>query len=111
MTMKAESVCVPLKALREIIEETRMTHPDTATDLSKKAMDITVSVKRLQGILERYGPRASSDLPGKAKNQLKRAVYHFRKETLRDMGTELDSMQNILQTSLAVYALTSPLSA
>ncbi|KAJ6086643.1 hypothetical protein N7467_005557 [Penicillium canescens] len=105
MTTKAESLCVPLRTLREMIEKCRITQPDAAADLSEKAMSINVSVTRLQDILKRYGPNnAPEDFSDKARNQLKRALYHFRKDALRDMAADLDSIQTILQTTLSVYA-------
>ncbi|OJJ50104.1 hypothetical protein ASPZODRAFT_1104449 [Penicilliopsis zonata CBS 506.65] len=105
MTTKAESLRVPLKALKEMIEKTRISQPDAAADLSEKAMSLNASVTRLQDIIKRYEPtNAPAAFPDKARNHLKRAVYHFRKETLQDIGADLDSMQTILQTALAVYA-------
>ncbi|KAJ5988660.1 hypothetical protein N7481_003870 [Penicillium waksmanii] len=80
---KAESLCLPLKALREMIEETRITQPETSADLSEQAMSINASITRLREILKRYGPTGASDsFPGKARDQLKRAMYHFRKDNL-----------------------------
>lgn len=88
-----------------MIEETRITQPETSADLSEKAMSINASIARLQEILKRYGPTGASDnFSGKARDQLKRAVYHFRKDALRDMAANLDSMQNALNTTLLVYA-------
>lgn len=61
-----------------MIEETRITQPETSADLSEKAMSINASIARLQEILKRYGPTGASDnFSGKARDQLKRAVYHF----------------------------------
>jgi hypothetical protein len=69
MTTKAEALCLPLKALREMIEETRITQPETCADLSEKAMSINASIARLQEILKRYGPTGVSDnFPGKARD-------------------------------------------
>lgn len=109
MVTKAESLCVPLNTLEEIIKETEVTEPDAAADLSNKIMGIHGCVKRIQDTLERYGPKSAPDgFSDKTKNQLKKAVYHFRKHALRDTMADLDSMQITLQTALDVYACFQP---
>lgn len=109
MVIKAESLCVPLNTLEEIIKETEVTEPDAAADLFNKIMGINGCVKRIQDTLKRYGPKSAPDgLNDKTKNQLKKAVYHFRKHALKDMMADLDSMQITLQTALDVYACFQP---
>lgn len=88
-----------------MIEEDRISQPETATDLSEKAMSINATINRLQNLLKRCGPTSASDnFPSKARDQFKTAVYHFRKEVLRYMAAELDIMLTFLNTALCVYA-------
>lgn len=109
MVTKAESLCVPLNALEEIIKETEVTEPDAAADLSNKITGINGCAKRIQDTLQRYGPKSAPDgFSDKTKDQLKKAVYHFRKHALKDMMADLDSMQITLQTALHVYACFRP---
>lgn len=40
--------------------------------------------------------------PGRIKGQLKKVVYPFRKDGLREIFEDLDGMQNALQTTLSM---------
>lgn len=107
MISKADTVCTPLKVLREIIEMKQINQPDTAVDISKKVMSIDAYIGRLRATIKRYGPTGTSDgLSNKARNQAKRAVYYFRKETLREISLDLDNMQSILHTTMSMYVYT-----
>lgn len=108
MAAKAEAACAPLKVLRDIIEMTRLNQPDTAIDLSESVMRIDGSVTRLRETIKRYGPTNRPDgSPDTARNQVRRAIYHFRNDTLRDIGQDLDNMQATLRTLISAYAYTS----
>ncbi|OJJ45076.1 hypothetical protein ASPZODRAFT_134504 [Penicilliopsis zonata CBS 506.65] len=57
MVSKAESLCHPLKSLREMIENNQIHQPDVAINISERILDIEGAVKRLQDKLKRYGPK------------------------------------------------------
>ncbi|KGO72666.1 hypothetical protein PITC_056520 [Penicillium italicum] len=96
---KADGLRMPLRTLRDLIEDFHTTDPAIASDLENKAKIIEQVVKRLKKAKDRY----ASD-PDSLRFQLKRAAYPFRKEGLRDMANDLDSFQTMLQTALHIYS-------
>ncbi|KAJ5604460.1 hypothetical protein N7510_009614 [Penicillium lagena] len=91
---KADGLEAPLEALREIIQETQLTDPKIAEDLQTK-------LGALRGGIER-----TRDLPESVRDKIrakgKRAAYPFRKDMLRELANELDSIQINLHTTLHV---------
>lgn len=95
---KADGLLMPLRTLRQLIEDFRTTDPTIASDLEKKAMSIERAIKRLKTATDRYASTTSDT--DSFRFQLKKAAYPFRKEGLRDMASDLDSVQAVLQTAL-----------
>ncbi|CAI7673747.1 unnamed protein product [Penicillium pancosmium] len=100
---KAESLEGPLKALREIIQETQLSNPGIAYDLQNKIQTIRGGILKVQNAVDRWKPALSAKGFGeKIRAQRKKAAYPFRKEALRALANELDSLQMGLQTTLHV---------
>jgi Na+-translocating ferredoxin:NAD+ oxidoreductase RnfD subunit len=77
---------MPLKALREMLEETQVTEPEIAEDPEKKVQIIYSSMNSLKQTIERYKPTIAFDgFSDKARFQFKRAAYLFRKDKLHEM--------------------------
>ncbi|CAI7614167.1 unnamed protein product [Penicillium glandicola] len=100
ITEKADGLRMPLRALREMIEDFRTTDPTIASDLETKAMSIERAIKRLKTATDRYASTTSDT--DSLRFQLKKAAYPFRKEGLRDMASDLDSIQLVLHTALQI---------
>ncbi|KAJ5158207.1 uncharacterized protein N7500_007858 [Penicillium coprophilum] len=94
---KANGLRMPLRYLKQLIEDFRTTDPMIASDLEEKAKSIEQAIKRLKAATDRYS--SASD---QASLRLKKAAYPFRKEALRDMASDLDSVQAVLNTALLV---------
>ena len=54
--LKAESLKAPLKRLRDLVEDTRLTDPEIANDINEKALGLERQVKRLEKSLTRSSP-------------------------------------------------------
>ncbi|KAK4909462.1 hypothetical protein LTR66_017491, partial [Elasticomyces elasticus] len=105
ITAKAESLNETLEDLKDAIKLTQTSQPRTALRLSNKVIGIKEHITRLKSVLKRYGPGDPVEgFARKARNQVKKSVYHFRKDVLREMAADLDSLQNTLQTALLVYS-------
>lgn len=99
---KAESLRRPLRALRDIIEDAQVSNPELASDLSEKALGLQRMVNRLRTAVERHLPAIADGFPEKIRGQIKRVVYPFRRDRLREMFEDLDGIQNALQTTLSM---------
>ncbi|KAJ5493825.1 hypothetical protein N7463_009912 [Penicillium fimorum] len=95
---KANGLRMPLRYLRQLIEDFRTTDPMIASDLEEKAKSIEQAIKRLKAATDRYSSTASDQ--DSLWFQLKKAAYPFRKEGLCDMASDLDSVQRVLDTAL-----------
>ncbi|KAJ6133089.1 hypothetical protein N7471_008304 [Penicillium samsonianum] len=100
---KAKALHMLLKTLRETIEELHHTRPEVASDLEGKAMSMHSSIEKLRKIVDRFKPARSEAFPEKVRAQLKKSVYYFQKDTLKDIQNHLDQIQNVLQTSLLMW--------
>lgn len=103
LATKADSLRVPLKRLRDLIEDAQLTDPKIADDLETKAFDLQDSVERLRDKLERYQPVLDT-FPDRVRTQLNEAAHPFHRDSLRDMENDLDGMEQSLQTTLEMYA-------
>ncbi|OQE40970.1 hypothetical protein PENCOP_c005G03169 [Penicillium coprophilum] len=95
---KANGLRMPLRSLRQLIEDFHATDPMIASDLEEKAKSIEQAMKRLKAATDRYSSIASDQ--ASLRFQLKKAAYPFRKEALREMASDLDSVQVALDTAL-----------
>lgn len=95
---KADGLRMPLRALGELINDFHTTDPAIASDLENKAKSIEQVIKRLKTATDRYASTTSD--PDSFRFQLKKAAYPFRKEGLREMASDLDSVQAMLQTAI-----------
>jgi hypothetical protein len=61
-------------------------------------------VNRLRTAVERHLPAVADGFrfPEKIRGQIKRVVYPFRRDGLREMFGDLDGIQNALQTTLSM---------
>lgn len=100
---KAKALHMLLKTLRETIEKLQHTRPEVAGDLEDKAMSMHSSIEKLRKIVDRFKPALSEAFPEKVRAQLKKGVYYFQKDTLKDIQNHLDQIQNVLQTSLLMW--------
>ncbi|CRG85434.1 hypothetical protein PISL3812_02496 [Talaromyces islandicus] len=105
---KAESLAVPLEALRDIIQDIQLTDPDIAEDLLKKVDILRVGVEKVQASVAKCRPDfqafAGESFSDKFRAHRKRAAYPFRKDALRALATDLDGMQINLQTTLHIFS-------
>jgi hypothetical protein len=99
LNQKADSLRVPMKVLRQLIEDFSIPDPTIASDLEKKAQSIGKAMRRLKIAIDRYSS-VSSGKDDSLRFQLKKAAYPFRKEGLRDMASDLDSVQAVLNTAI-----------
>lgn len=100
---KAESLEGPLKALRDIIKESQLSNPSIAYDLQNRIQSIRGGVQKIQNAVDLWQPALSAKgFSEKMRAQRKRAAYPFRKEALRALANDLDSLQMELQTTLHV---------
>jgi hypothetical protein len=103
---KSAGLRVPLKTLRDILEEYEFpdpeTHPwtigstaqsDMRDDLKDKVQVIVTAIERLKASIDKYCLSTSQGLDGRFRAGYKKLVYHFRKDTLRDMIRDLDEIQ------------------
>lgn len=106
---KAEGLAVPLRALRDIIQDTQITNPDIAEDLLSKVTILRAGVEKVQASVDKCRPdfqavaTDQSSFSDKFRAHRKRAAYPFRKDALRALAADLDGMQINLQTTLQVY--------
>ena len=100
---KADGLETPLKALQQLIQETQLTDPEIAEDLQTKLGALRGGIERVQASIEKWRPTvAPESVRDKIRAQGKRAAYPFRKDLLRELATELDSIQINLHTTLHV---------
>ena len=100
MASRAEGLRTPLKKLRELIEDSRLTDPMIAGDLEEKALSLQHIIQRLEKKTKEYTPVGPKNTPDKFRVSIKKAGYFFQKDVLRDMINDLDGIQIVLQTTL-----------
>lgn len=101
--IKAEELQTPLRRLRELVEDTRLTDPEIASDLNERASNLQRQIEQVKEILDRYKPVFSGSSIGKLRNKLKKAAYPIiKRDFLRDMKSDMDGMQSVIQTTLAM---------
>ncbi|KAJ5780633.1 hypothetical protein N7457_005793 [Penicillium paradoxum] len=100
---KAEVLCMMLKTLRETIEELQQTNPRIAADLEQKALSMRTSIEKLVKIVDRFKPAPFEAFPAKVRAQVRKGLYPFYKDAVKDAHVQLDQIQTILQTSLLIY--------
>ncbi|OQE07868.1 hypothetical protein PENVUL_c012G03839 [Penicillium vulpinum] len=98
LSQKANGLCVSLRYLEKLIEDIRTADPVIASDLEEKMKSIEHAMKRLKRAVDRYSSPASNTDP--FRSQIKKAAYPFRKDGLRDMASDLESVQGMLNTAL-----------
>lgn len=101
--LKAESLKGPLKQLRDFVEDTRVTDPETANDIADKVLELERSLKRLENRLTQAKPIISNSLRERLKNKLKKAAYPVRvQNALREIKGDLDSIQGTINFALTM---------
>ncbi|KAF7712756.1 Uncharacterized protein PECH_003814 [Penicillium ucsense] len=104
---KASSLRRPLHALREIIQDAQSSNPELADDLAEKALGLQRMVNRLKVAMEGNmpGPPLAERLVSeRLRGHLKRVVYPFRRDALKDMWGDLEGIQNALQMTLSLHS-------
>lgn len=100
---KAEGLVGPLKALREIINESEVTDPEITFDLRNKIESLRGGIQKVRNAIDLWQPALSAEsFSEKIRAHRKKAAYPFRKEALRSLANDLDSIQLGLQTTLHV---------
>lgn len=100
---KAESLKIPLKQLRDFIEDTRVTDPNTAKDITEKVSELERHLRRLEKRLTQAKPMISASATDKVKNTLKKAAYPIRaRDALRELKDDLDSVQSTIEFALTM---------
>ncbi|CAL5868713.1 uncharacterized protein PFLUO_LOCUS2940 [Penicillium psychrofluorescens] len=101
--IKAEELQTPFKRLRELVEDTRLTDPESASDLNEKASSLQRQIEKVKKNLDQYKPVFPDRSIGKLRNKLKKAAYPITtRDALRDMKSDMDGMQSTIQTALAL---------
>ncbi|CAG7958813.1 unnamed protein product [Penicillium olsonii] len=104
ITEKADGLCMPLKGLREIIEYAQRNSHAEASDLESKTQSLQQAILRLKSATDRCASTGSIT-PNGIRYQLKKATYPFKKDGLREISTDLDSIQMLLHTTLHIYSI------
>lgn len=100
---KAQSLKTPLKRLRDLVEDTRLTDSEIADDINEKALGLDTQVQRLEKKLNLIKPIFSDRPTDKFRNKLKKAAYPVvTRDALREIKSDLDSMQSTIQITLAM---------
>lgn len=100
-----ESLSETLEDLEDAIKFAETTQPRVATRLSNKVIGIKQHITQLESVLKRYGPgNPDEGFARRARNQAKKTVHAFRKDVLREMAADMGTLQESLQTALAMYA-------
>ncbi|KAJ5369911.1 uncharacterized protein N7496_006003 [Penicillium cataractarum] len=101
---KAESLKTPLKRLRDLVEDTRLTDTEITNDINEKALGLEHQVQRLEKKLNLIKPVFSDKTSDKFRNKLKKVAYPVvTRDALRDIKSDLDSMQSTIQMTLAIF--------
>ncbi|KAJ5353483.1 hypothetical protein N7541_006047 [Penicillium brevicompactum] len=101
---KAESLKEPLKQLRDFVEDTKVTDPNTANDITDKASELKRHLTRLEKRLTQAKPVISDSRTDKFRNKLKKAAYPVRaRDALRDIKDDLESVQSIIEFALTIF--------
>lgn len=102
LATKAKGVRSSLENLKELIKETKDGSPGFANNLESRMLCLRSYVERLDAKLEQYKPVVTESLHGRARSALKKSSYPLKRESLFEIGNCLDSMQETLQTELAM---------
>ncbi|KAL4892938.1 hypothetical protein BDV59DRAFT_202298 [Aspergillus ambiguus] len=90
--MKAEELQSHLKRLRQIVEDTQLTDPGIARDLSENACNLQRLIAKIKKTLDQYKPVLRDGSIGKLRNKLKRATYPITgRDALRDIDGDIDA--------------------
>lgn len=98
----ASELRLPLQQLRYLIEDPSLDDPEILKDLAGKAFRLEETVVRLRNTIDRLKPILSDSVPDKIRAQVKKASYPFQKNALRDVASDLERIQSVLQTTLSM---------
>lgn len=98
-SQKADGLRIPLQALRGLLANFQAIDVATSRDIEEKLQQIEQMIKRLKGAIDQFSSKGSGDTAA-IRAQFKKATYPFRKDGLRDMTSDLDSLQLSLHTIL-----------
>ncbi|KAJ5114102.1 hypothetical protein N7456_002636 [Penicillium angulare] len=99
---KAQALQFSLNRTCSIMKDALSTDPQIASDLQARILELRTSFQTLHTKIEKYKP-VSTSTSVDVRSQLKRMAHPFRKDTLRDIGNDLDSVEQTIQTSLNIY--------
>lgn len=103
INLKAKSLEIPLKRLREFVEDTQLTDAEAANDISEKASELDRHLKRLKERLVLVQPTISESRADQVRNKIRRAAYPLRaQDALRDIKTDLDGIQSTIELALTM---------
>ncbi|KAJ5370081.1 uncharacterized protein N7496_006173 [Penicillium cataractarum] len=98
-SQKADGLRIPLEVLRGLLANSQETDVTTAADIEDKLQHIERVITRLKNATKQFASRASGETAA-IRAQFKKATYPFRKNSLREMSSDLDSLQLSLHTIL-----------
>lgn len=100
---RLKSLKTPLKRLRDLVEDTQLTDVEIANDINEKELGLEHQVQRLEKKLKLIKPVFSDRASDKFRNKLKKVAYPVvTRDALRDIKSDLDSMQSTIQMTLAM---------
>lgn len=91
-SQKADGLRIPLQVLRGLLANNQATDVATSRDIEEKLQQIEEVIKRLKEAIVQFATKGSGDTAA-IRAQFKKATYPFRKDSLRDMSGDLDSLQ------------------
>lgn len=80
--LKAESLKTPLKRLRDLIEDSRLSDPEIANDIHEKVLGLELQVKRPEKKPDTISPAFSGKTADRFHNKLKRLCIRLSREML-----------------------------
>lgn len=98
-SQKADGLRVPLEVLRGLLASSTAADAAISKDVEEKLRHIERVIKRLKQAIDQFASRGSGDMAA-IRVHFKKAIYPFRKNSLRDMSSDLDSLQLSLHTIL-----------
>jgi hypothetical protein len=98
-SQKADGLRIPLQWLRGLLANFQAIDIAISQDIEEKLQQIEEVIKRLKEAIAQFASKGSGNTAA-IRAQFKKATYPFRKDGLRDMSSDLDSLHLSLHTVL-----------
>ncbi|OKP12713.1 hypothetical protein PENSUB_1653 [Penicillium subrubescens] len=99
LSQKADGLRIPLQWLRGLLANFQAIDIAISKDIEEKLQQIEEVSKRLKEAIAQFASKGSGNTAA-IRAQFKKATYPFRKDGLRDMSSDLDSLHLSLHTVL-----------